>query len=133
NPIVQIERLAMWDNASEKLMQQNHPHLYQLLGDKDLNGEPDGGFEKVFGFMDVVEVHPPGLIFAPQKPQEDHRATPNRMHAWMQLYNLGYRIAGVVNTDAHYNFHGSGPLRNYIRADDNPATVKIMDLVHASE
>ena len=133
NPITQIERLAMWDNGSEKLVQQNHPHLYQLLGDKDLDGKPDEGFEKVFGFMDVVEVHPPGLIFAPQQPREDLRATPNRMHAWMQLYNLGYRITGVVNTDAHYNFHGSGPLRNYIRAKDNPATVEILNLVHASE
>jgi hypothetical protein len=133
NPIVQIERLALWDNGSDKLVQQNHPHLYQMLGDKDIDGKADGGFEAMFGFMDVVEVHPPGTIFEPQKPSEDLRATPNRMHAWMQLLNLGYRIPGVVNTDAHYNFHGSGGLRNYIRGDDDPAKVQIAELVHASE
>lgn len=133
NPIVQIERLALWDNGSDKLVQQNHPHLYQMLGDKDIDGKADGGFEAMFGFMDVVEVHPPGAIFEPQKPSEDLRAIPNRMHAWMQLFNLGYRIPGVVNTDAHYNFHGSGGLRNYIRGEDDPSKVQIADLVHTSE
>ena len=46
DPVIQIERLAMWDNKSDKLVQGNHPNLVQMLGDKDLDGKPDGGFEK---------------------------------------------------------------------------------------
>jgi len=59
----------MWDSNSDKLVQENHPNLVQILGDRDLNGKPDGGFEKMFGFMDVIEVHPPEGIFT--KPERD--------------------------------------------------------------
>jgi hypothetical protein len=39
-----------------------------------------------------------------------------------------------VNTDAHYNFHGSGFLRVYVRcASDDPAEIKPLDIVHAAE
>jgi hypothetical protein len=52
----------------------------------------------------------------------------------MQMLNLGYRVPGVVNTDAHYNFHGSGWLRNYIRSPtDDPAEIQVADIVRASE
>jgi hypothetical protein len=48
--------------------------------------------------------------------------------------NLGYRIPGVVNTDAHWNFHGSGWLRNYIKSStDDPAKASVPNLVHACE
>ena len=63
NPEVQIERLALWDGKSDKLVQSNHPNLPQMLGDRDLNGKADDGFRKMFGFMDVVEIHPPEGIF----------------------------------------------------------------------
>jgi hypothetical protein len=47
---------------------------------------------------------------------------------------MGYRIPGVVNTDAHYNFHGSGGLRNYIKsATDEPAKIDTMEMVRQSE
>ena len=36
DPVVQIERLALWDNKSDKLVQMNHPNLPQILGDRDL-------------------------------------------------------------------------------------------------
>ena len=40
----------------------------------------------------------------------------------------------MVNTDAHYNFHGSGWLRNYVKSPtDDPAQVRTLDVVHASE
>jgi hypothetical protein len=52
----------------------------------------------------------------------------------MQLLNLGYRLPGVVNTDAHWNFHGSGWMRNYIRSStDNPAEADLMEICHALE
>jgi hypothetical protein len=56
----------------------------------------------------------------------------NAIVNWMQLLNLGYRIPAVVNTDAHWNFHGNGWLRNYVRSStDNPAEAQVMDLCHA--
>ncbi len=40
----------------------------------------------------------------------------------------------MVNTDAHYNFHGSGWLRNYVKSPtDDPALIKTLDVVHAAE
>ena len=40
----------------------------------------------------------------------------------------------MVNTDAHYNFHGSGWLRNYVKSPtDDPAQIKTLDVVHAAE
>ena len=122
DPVVQIERLAMWENGSEKLVQINHPNIVQMIGDKDLNGSPDGGFEKMFSFVDVIEVHPLDSIFANPEALPRERQQGNTIYHWLQLINLGYRVPGVVNTDAHWNFHGSGWLRNYIRSStDNPA------------
>ena len=134
NPVVQIERLAMWDNGSEKLVQMNHPNLPQILGDKDLNGEADEGFEKMFGFVDVVEIHPPQQIFNPPARQADGKLERNPAYHWMQMLNLGYRHTAVINTDAHYNFHGSGGYRNYLRSStDDPAKIDTMEMVHESE
>jgi hypothetical protein len=134
DPVRQIERLALWDDAAEKVVQMNHPNLVQVLGDRDTDGEPDAGFEAMLGFVDVIEVHPPAAIFQPQQKLEDPRKPPAKMFTWMQMLNLGYRVPGVVNTDAHYNFHGSGWLRNYIKSPtDDPAEVDVTDIVHASE
>lgn len=134
DPIVQIERLAMWDNGAEKLVQINHPNIPQMVGDRDLNGSPDGGFEKMFGFMDVIEVHPLNYIFTKPESLPSQREETNPIFHWMQLMNLGYRVPGVVNTDAHWNFHGSGSLRNYIKSStDEPAKGSVPDLVHTCE
>ena len=134
-PVLQIERLALWDNNSDKLVQMNHPNLPQILGDRDLNGEPDDGLRKMFGFMDVVEVHPPQGIFTPPTEVNTTGKGPrNAIFHWIQMINLGYRTPGVVNTDAHYNFHGSGGLRNYIKSStDDPAQIDTMEMVHESE
>ena len=134
NPVLQIERLAMWDNKSDKLLQMNHPNLPQILGDKDLDGKPDGGFEKMLGFVDVVEIHPPHTIFTPPQKDAAGNVVRNTIFNWLQMLNLGYRIPGVINTDAHYNFHGSGGFRNYIKSStDDPAQVDTMEMVHNSE
>lgn len=134
DPVVQIERLAMWDNGSEKLVQENHPNLVQILGDKDLDGKFDGGFAKMLQYMDVIEVHPPHGIFQPPKTDATGRLSRNPMFHWLQMLNLGYRFTGVVNTDAHYNFHGSGWLRNYIKCStDDPAEIETAEVVQASK
>ena len=135
NPIVQIERLAMWDDGSDKLVQTNHPNIVQMLGDKDQDGQADGGFEPMFHTMDVIEVHPPGdILVKPDALPANAREPGNVIFNWLQLLNLGYRIPGVVNTDAHWNFHGSGWLRNYIQCStDDPGQASIDELVDAAE
>lgn len=134
SPIAQIERLALWDEGSEKLIQMNHPNLPQILGDRDLDGKADAGFEKMFGFVDVIEVHPPAEIFTKPASLEAARKDFNTIFNWLQMLNLGYRLAGVVNTDAHYTFHGSGWLRNYIKSNtDNPAEIDTPAMVRASQ
>ncbi len=59
DPVVQIRRLAMWDDNAEKLVQANHPDLQRIYGDRDLDGKPDTGFREMLDVMHVVEVHPP--------------------------------------------------------------------------
>lgn len=135
DPEVQIARIAMWDDNSDKVVQINHPNIAQMVGDADTNNVPDDGFRKMFHFADVLEVHPPEMIFDELQVNEkgwEGRGTV--ILNWMQLLNLGYRIPGVVNTDAHWNFHGSGWLRNYIKSStDEPAEADLMEICHALE
>ena len=63
DPAVQIERLALWDGASEKLVQVNHPDIGWMFRDRNGDGNPDTGFAGMVGHMDVIEVHPPHQIF----------------------------------------------------------------------
>lgn len=135
NPEVQIERLAMWDQGSEKLVQMNHPNLHQIFGDLDVDGTPDKGFRNMFQWMDVIEVHPLETIFedvAGNPPNIREMRIP--IFQWMQMLNQGYRIPGVVNTDAHYNYHGSGWLRNWFASStDIPAEITTEEMVRQAE
>lgn len=135
DPVAQIARVAMWDANSDKVVQINHPNIAQMVGDADLDNVPDGGFREMFHYADVIEVHPPEMIF--DELQVNEKGWGGRgtvILNWMQLLNLGYRVPGVVNTDAHWNFHGSGWLRNYIRSStDEPAEADLMEICHALE
>ena len=131
----QIERLALWNDRSEKLLQVNHPDPGWMFYDKNGDGKPDAGHERTFPFMDVMEVHAidNALSLGPIGTREG-APFHNRVFCWLQLLNQGFRIYGVVNTDAHYNFHGSGWLRNWIQSStDDPAKIDHLELVHASE
>jgi len=131
----QVERLALWDNRSEKLVQQNHPDMGWLYRDKDGNGEPDDGHPGILPHIDVVEIHPvPDILTLDPFITASTYKGNNRIFNWLQFLNQGVRLVGVVNTDAHYNYHESGWLRNWIRSPtDDPAMVKPMDIVRASE
>ncbi|WP_253155708.1 CehA/McbA family metallohydrolase [Stieleria tagensis] len=135
NPVVQIERLAMWDNGSDKLVQQNHPNLHQIHGDLDIDGTADEGFRGMLQWMDVVEVHPLTTIFddiVSKPPNVREMKIP--LFQWLQLLNHGYRIPGVINTDAHYNHHGSGWRRNwFLSSTDDPATISTEEMVRQAE
>ena len=135
SPEIQIERVALWDNRSEKLIQQNHPDIGWLFNDRNGDGVPDEGYGKGFAFMDVIEVHPIHTLLG-MSPTEEYSGKPqnNTVFNWLQLLNQGHKIYGVVNTDAHYNFHGSGGYRNWIQSTtDDPAKIDILEMVHASE
>ena len=134
DPAIQIERLALWDGASEKLVQVNHPDMGWMFGDRNGDGKRDSGFAGMHGHIDVIEIHPPHQIFGGLTIESGGRTYTNTIFSWLQLLNQGRRIPGVVNTDAHYNFHGSGFLRNYLKSPtDNPAEVRTLDVVHAAE
>jgi hypothetical protein len=135
NPDTQVERLALWDDRSEKLIQQDHPDIGWLFFDRDGNGEPDSGFANAVGFLDVMEIHP--ITQALDLQPVSRRGTTewnNHVFCWLQLLNQGYRIPGVTNTDAHYNFHGTGWLRVWVASPtDDPAEINTLEVVHAAE
>lgn len=131
----QIERLALWNDRSEKLLQVNHPDPGWMFYDKNGDGKPDEGHSRAFPFMDVMEIHAidNALNLTPTGMREG-APFHNRIFNWLQLLNQGFRIYGVVNTDAHYNFHGSGWLRNWIQSStDDPAKIDHLEMVHAAE
>ncbi len=128
NPESQIRTLAFWDNRSEKLVQQNHPHIGRILEDHNGDGEPDAGYAQMFDFMDVIEVHPAIKIL------DTDAAGATRIGSWLHLINRGLRIPGVINTDAHGNFHGSGFRRNYLKSSsDDPAKIQTLQMVQSAE
>ncbi|WP_406699215.1 CehA/McbA family metallohydrolase [Singulisphaera sp. Ch08] len=134
DPEIQIERLALWDGGSDKLVQANHPDMGWMFHDRNGDGTVDTGFAAMRGKMDVVEVHPLATIFGEPTDRAGGVTRNNRVVNWLQLLNQGLRIPGTVNTDAHYNFHGSGFLRNYLRSPtDDPAEIRTLDIVHTAE
>ncbi len=135
NPVLQIERVALWDKASDKVVQMNHPNLHQIHGDADTDGKPDKGFRGMLKWTDVIEVHPLATIFQdiPNNPP-NVRTMRVPLFQWMQLLNYGYRIPGAINTDAHYNHHGSGGRRIWIASStDDPAKISTAEMVRQIE
>jgi hypothetical protein len=138
DPTVQIRRLAEWDDPkAERLVQQNHPDIGWLFFDRAGVGKRDGGFKEGFPYMQVIEVHPiheilemkPEIIGTGEKKGKRY-AYNNTVFNWLQLLNQGHRIPGVVNTDAHYNYHGSGGLRNYVRCNAaSPGAIDPLEIV----
>jgi hypothetical protein len=91
--------------------------------------------------MHVIEVHPIDDVLDMKTSrvittnQGKRLLINNTVLNWLQLLNQGHRIPGVVNTDAHYNFHGSGGLRNWVRCDTAvPGDIDPLDIVrHAKK
>ena len=135
NPVTQIARIAMWDDKADKVVQSNHPNLRQMLRDKNLDGTEDGGYSEMLDYMDVIEIHPPSDIFKPLDQIEEQKDRDNnRMQHWMNLIASGRYIPGVVNTDAHYNWHGSGWMRNWIASStDDPAKIGVPEMIKSLE
>lgn len=126
SPETQMERIAAWDNNSVKLIQQNHPDLGWLFYDRNGDQVPDEGYARSFGIMNVTEIHPIDPLLNPTRYHiYAGKETGNQTALnWLQLLNQGFRIYGVVNTDSHYNYHGSGGLRIWVKsATDDPSGI----------
>ncbi len=126
SPETQMERAAAWDNNSVKLIQQNHPDIGWLFFDRNGDQVADEGYSRSFGIMNVTEIHPIDPLLNPsQFEMRDGKAINNQTAVnWLQLLNQGFRIYGVVNTDAHYNHHGSGGLRIWLKSStDDPSKI----------
>ena len=126
SPEAQMERLAAWDNNSIKLLQQNHPDMGWLFYDRNGDQTADGGYSRSFPLINVMEIHPIDQLLKPtQFDVRDGKVVGNlRALNWLQLLNQGFRIYGVVNTDSHYNYHGSGGLRLWLKSStDEPAQI----------
>ena len=139
DPDVQVERLALWDDRSDKLIQQNHPDLRRLLEDRDNDNVPDEGFARAIGLIDAIEIHPVERVLQlfpnapPPRPGLIKGWDDGRLDRWIDLVQTR-PITGVINTDAHWNHHGSGWTRNWIAVpDDDPARCSTMDIVNATE
>jgi len=132
SPETQLQRVALWDDRSEKVVQQNHPDLGWLFYDKNGDGVKDEGYSQSFPYIDCIEIHPPTAVLKIPTDLNNSTSVPNsnRIFNWLQLLNQGYRYTGVVNTDAHYNFHGSGGLRNWVKCStDDPARISTDEMV----
>ena len=126
SPETQIERIAAWDDNSAKLIQQNHPDIGWLFYDRNGDQVADEGFSRSFGLMNVTEIHPIDPLLNPSRFEiRGGKAIGNQTALnWLQLLNQGFRIYGVVNTDSHYNFHGSGGLRLWLKSStDDPSQI----------
>jgi len=131
----QLKRLTEWDEKTEKLVQQNHPDIGWLFFDKNGDYKPDGGYKEGFKYINVMEVHPIENVLA-MKPTYIALTLVrnNRIFNWLQLLNLGQRIPGVVNTDAHYNAHGSGGIFNWVASSaKSPGKIDSMEIVRNSK
>ena len=106
-----------------------------MFRDSNGDGTPDDGHAGILPLMDVVEIHPvPDILTLDPSITASKYKGNNRIYNWLQFLNQGYLLRGVVNTDAHYNYHESGWLRNWIKSPtDDPAGIKPLDVVRASE
>ena len=80
--------------------------------------------------VDALDVEDLLAILDTPRDAEKHR-----VHEWLEMLKLGYRLPSNVGSGAFDNFHGSGGVRNYIRCStDDPAGVtpeEIIREVHA--
>jgi hypothetical protein len=132
-PQTQIRRLHDHDHHSEKLVQQNHPDIGWLVFDKNGDGKPDEGFGTL-PFTHAIEIWTTNILAMQPTTGSGAQLRNNRIFNWLQLLNLGHRLPGVANTDAHHCYHDSGVIRNYVpSSSDDPTRVPEMEVVRTAK
>jgi hypothetical protein len=134
DPEKQIAKLAGWDGGSDKVVQINHPDIGWMFYDRNGDGRPDTGRPLMGRTAQVIEVWETdvlnGTAFLEKTSGGKRYVVNNRFFNWLQLLNQGVRLTAVANTDAHYNFHGSGYIRNWVRSStDDPAEIDEAEMV----
>ncbi len=133
DPELQIERLALWTTAPKSWSRRTTPTSAGCSSTGTRTASRQSLRKN--GWLHGRHRNPPaGRIFDEATYERPAKRYNNTILNWLQLLNQGYRLTGVVNTDAHYNFHGSGFLRNYLKSpSDDPAQINTIDMVHAAE
>lgn len=125
DPYVQMKRLYDYDNGKFKFMQHNHPNIGKLYFDKNQDGVVDEGFGTA-PITHALEING-GVTDFPKMLNGER--TRSRILPWLQMLNLGYRIYGTANSDAHVVGHGSGSVFSYIyTANDSPEKVDDVEI-----
>lgn len=100
--------------ANEMPDPQSLPEFGWLFQEQHRNALPAEQTDRSLPFIDALEVHPLSAILPFGAESTESPMQPSRLLRWLQLLNQGYRIPGVVNSQAEDHFHGLGLYRNWI-------------------
>ncbi len=127
-----------WDPHQARWIQINHPDLVENFIDRNLDGEVDGGFQLLEGFLGGVETENySGAQILAGKPfvigdplSRGPRVQAIREFVWLQLLNQGKRIWGVAVADAHTIYgNGVGSWRTYLPSStDEPEAISATEI-----
>ncbi|RFC47533.1 MAG: hypothetical protein DVB23_001014 [Verrucomicrobia bacterium] len=128
-----------WEPHRARWIQINHPDMVENFIDRNLDGDPDGGFQLLEGFIDGVETENfsasqilAGKPFVIGDPlSRGSRVQAVREFVWLQLLNQGKRIWGVAVADAHAIYgNGVGGWRTYLPSGtDDPEKISASEII----
>lgn len=117
DPRISALTLRGWQGERpDRWIQINHPDHQFLYNDRNLDSQPDGGFVGITEMLNGMEtenfVDEGILADSPWRLGRSTGAVATRVDyvrqfIWLQLLNLGHRIAPVAVADAH-SVHGNG-------------------------
>lgn len=116
DPRITALTLRRWQGEDpHRWVQINHPDMVENFFDRDLDGQPDGGFVQLGGMIDAVETEnfttqdilgdAPFRIIRGAGRREQVEF--NRAFLWLQLLNRGAQFRAMAVSDAH-TIHGNG-------------------------
>jgi len=116
DPRITALTLRRWQGEDpHRWVQINHPDMVENFFDRDLDGQPDGGFVQLGGMIDAVETEnytsqdilgtAPFRIIRGTGRREQVEF--NRAFLWLQLLNRGAQFRAMAVSDAH-TVHGNG-------------------------
>ena len=134
DPRITALTLRRWQGEDpHRWVQINHPDMVENFFDRDLDGQPDGGFVQLGGMIDAVETEnfttqdilgdAPFRIIRGAGRREQVEF--NRAVLWMQLLNRGAQFRAMAVSDAHaIHGNGVGGWRMYLPShSDAPAEI----------
>lgn len=135
NPGTTAYRLRLWDQASDKVIQLNHPDMRKAFFDRNLDGVDDGGFSRLPTLIDTAEVFDADILnLSPTRTYVDasgnERTFDNRSYWWLQALKNGATFAAVATSDTHDLVWGAGHCRTFVKSPtDDPRKIRVADVV----